>query len=278
MTNYKLNNGNTIPSLGFGTFLITNKDEVDSTIKDAVKVGYRLIDTAAVYENEEMIGNTLNELFLKNDINRSDLVISSKLLATKNGRDVVKEEYRKSLKKLKLDYLDLYLIHWMPRDYEVLLDSWRGFEDLYLEGKVKNIGICNVSLYYLDRLIKDARVMPMLIQVELHPFLQQDILLQYCKEKDIKVMAYGPFAKLKVFENEELKKLSIKYNKPIASLILKWGEQKDLVMLSKTTHIERMKTNFDLDFNLSDDDMQTIKNINDGLRVYRDPENNPYTK
>lgn len=278
MKQIKLNNGNYIPQLGLGTFLITDEAIAESTIYQAISLGYRLIDTAAVYDNEIALGNAINKAVNDGVVRREDLYISSKILAVKNSREVAKQEYNKSLKRLNLSYLDMYLIHWMPRSYDVLLDTWRGFEDLYLEGRVKNIGVCNITLYYLDRLLKDCRVKPQIIQIELHPFLQQEVLREYCDVNDIQVMSYGPFAKQHVFTNALLNDLALKYNRSIGSIVIKWGLQSNFIMIPKTTHFERLKSNFDISFTISEEDMQKINSLNDGLRFYRDPENNPYTK
>lgn len=267
MSNQKIN----APSLGIGTFLLEGNDAYSSVLT-ALKTGYRLIDTAAVYQNEEEVGKAIAD----SNINRESILVSTKLYAKKTGYHNAIEECKKSLKKLGVSYVDIYFIHWMPRHYEDLLDTWRGLEYLYENGYCKAIGICNVTLYYLDRLLKDAKIPPKFCQMEFHPFLQQDVFLDYCNTHHIQVIGYGLFAKGKVFENEGLRILAEENHTTIANLVLSWGIRKGVIPLVKSKDSKRIQSNFSENFVLTQKFMSEIEKLNDGIRVYRDPANNPY--
>ncbi|MDE7263719.1 MAG: aldo/keto reductase [Anaeroplasmataceae bacterium] len=259
------------PCLGIGTFLLEGSDTYTS-VSSALKTGYRLIDTAAVYQNEREVGKAI----IDSNINRESILVSTKLYAKKIGYDVAIEECKKSLELLGLSYIDIYFIHWMPRRYEDLLDTWRGLEYLYEHGYCKAIGICNITLYYLDKLLKDAKTAPMYCQIEFHPFLQQELFLEYCKSNNIKVIGYGLFAKGLVFKNEALKKLAEVNQTTIANLVLSFGISKGVIPLVKSKDPVRVQANYCNNFELSAELLLEMQNLNDGVRVYRDPENNPY--
>lgn len=259
------------PRLGIGTFLLEGSDTYTSVLS-ALKTGYRLIDTASVYQNEREVGKAIAD----SNIDRNSILVSTKLYAKKIGYQEAISECKKSLKNLQLSHVDLYFIHWMPRKYEELLDTWRGLEYLYENGYCKAIGVCNITLYYLDKLLKDAKIPPTYVQIELHPFLQQDIFISYCKEHNIEVIGYGLFAKGCVFKNDTLKELALKNNTTVANLVLSWGIKKGVIPLVKSKDPERIKTNYIDNFEISAELFSDIRNLNDGIRVYRDPENNPY--
>lgn len=259
------------PNIGIGTFLLEGDDSYESVLT-ALKVGYRLIDTAAVYQNEREVGKAITA----SKIDRRDIFISTKLFAKKNGYATAIEECRESIQKLAVDDLDIYFIHWMPRAYEELLDTWRGFEYLYEQGLCKAIGVCNISLYYLDKLLQDAKIPPMYCQIEFHPFLQQDIFLTYCRKHHIQVIGYGLFAKGKVFQDERLKQLALQNNTTIANLVISWAQTQGVIPLIKSKTKTRIETNFLNNFKLTAELLSDIRTLNDGMRVYRDPENNPY--
>lgn len=267
----KLYNGLEIPNQGLGTFLMKQEEAYNSVLY-ALSCGYRLIDTAAIYENEGEVGRAIAD----SKVSRKDIIVSTKLLAKKRGFHTVVEECKKSIERLGLSYLDIFFIHWMPRNYEELLDTWRGMEYLYDHGYCKAIGVCNVTLYFLDKLMREARIKPMVCQIECHPFLQQDIFIEYCQKNNICVMSYGMFAKGLVFKNECLKDIALKNNISVANLVLSWGLTRNLVVLSKSAHQERIVSNFEKNRELTKILCKKIGELNDGLRVYRDPENNPY--
>ena len=260
-----------IPPIGIGTFLLEGTDAYGSAIT-ALETGYRLIDTAAVYNNEKEVGKAITD----SKINRQDICISTKLYAKKTGYHTAIKECRESLKNLKVEYIDLYFIHWMPRKYEELLDTWRGFEYLYEQGLCKAIGVCNITLFYLDKLMKDAKIPPMFCQIELHPFLQQEIFIEYCQQHKIKVIGYGLFAKGHVFQNDKLQQLAMKNNTTVANLVLSWAQMQGVIPLVKSKNEERIKSNFLNNIEISAELLSDIRILNDGIRVYRDPENNPY--
>lgn len=267
----KLYNGLEIPKQGLGTFLLDGEEAYGSVLC-ALNAGYRLIDTASVYQNEREVGKAIRD----SKIQREEITVSTKLLATKKGYAAAIEECKKSLDSLGLAYVDIYLIHWMPRRYGELLDTWRGLEYLYKHGYCRAVGVCNISLYYLDRLMRDSEIKPMLCQIECHPFLQQDIFIGYCREHNIQVISYGMFAKGMVFKNEVLRKLACSNGTTVANLIISWGMKRGLVPLSKSAHTDRIISNLEDNFIMSDSLMREIEELNDGIRVYRDPENNPY--
>ncbi len=257
--------------IGFGTFL-SQKEDAYQSVRQALRIGYRLIDTAAVYENEREVGKAIAD----SGIDRREIIVSTKLYAKNVGFEQAVSGCLKSLENLNLKYVDIYFIHWMPRRSEDLLDTWRGLEHLLMKGYCKAIGICNITLYYLDRLLKDAKIPPMFCQIELHPFLQQKIFLEYCKNHHIVVMGYGLFAKGLVFKNEELNNLAEKMQLPVANMVLSWAMSCSIIPLVKSIHLERIESNFKDNRNLLDVEIEEIKKMNDGVRVYRDPENNPY--
>ena len=264
-------NGVEIPQKGFGTFLSTGTSAYDS-VKWALEAGYRLIDTAAVYGNEEEVGRAIKDSGIK----REDVTLCTKLFAEAYGYESTLRAFDESLNRLGMDYVDIYLIHWMPRKYEDLLDTWRALEEIYNSGRARAIGLCNTTLYYLDRLMKDTSVKPMVFQFEFSPYLQQDITIEYCKEHNIVYEFYGMFSKGAVFKDERLKMLAEKYNTTISSLVISLGLDKGAVTLSKSIHKERIADNYNKCFNLQEELRNELYSMNDGVRHYRDPENNPY--
>lgn len=262
-----------IPCIGFGTYLLEGEDAYLSVLH-AIKTGYRLIDTAAVYGNEVEVGRAIKD----SQIAREEIIVSTKLLAVKKGYQAAIDECYLSMKRLNVTYLDIYLIHWMPRNYEELLDTWRGFEELYRQGVCKVIGVCNITLYYLDRLMKDAIIKPMISQMECHPFLQQDVFIQYCKKNQITFMGYGLFAKGLVFRNEDLQNLAQKEETTIANLLISWSMSRGVITLVKSENKMRIMSNFTNNISISEDLKLNLKELNDGLKIYRDPENNPFVE
>ncbi len=269
----QLQNKIKIPQRGFGTFLLEGESAYQSVLT-ALKEGYRLIDTAAVYQNEEPVGRAIRDSGLA----RNEIVISTKLIATKKTYEEVLEEFQKSMDRLQVEYIDIYWLHWMPRKYEELKEIWEAFEYLYRQGKCRAIGICNISLYYLNRLLQEAEIPPMLCQAEHHPFLQQEILVEYCRKNKIVFVGYGLLAKGHVFENQKLQQLAMEYHTTIANLLISWGLNKDIIVLVKSQNARRIKENFHNNFKITEELADEINQLNEGLRFYRDPENNPYVK
>lgn len=253
-----LNNGNYIPSIGFGTSLIQGEECVKN-IKQVLKVGYRHIDTASVYENEKEIGQAIKE----SDVPREEIFITSKVWKDSMGYENTLKSFYKTLENLQLDYLDLFLIHW-PRnnDRQLNIDTWKALEKLYKEKKVKAIGVSNFLKHHLDIILEECEIIPMVNQLEFHPGLMRKETVDFCKEKNIIVEAWAPLGKGKMLENEDLKRIANKYNKSVAQLCIKWCLQNGVIPLPKTTNENRMKENKDInDFEISKEDMLFINNM-----------------
>lgn len=270
MKTVKLNNGIEMPVLGFGVYQVEPK-EAEQVVADALQTGYRSLDTAAAYENEEAVGRAIKS----SGIPREELFITTKLWVQDAGYENAKKAFEKSLKKLQLDYLDLYLIHQPFGDY---YGSWRAMEELYKSGRIRAIGVSN---FYPDRimdLIIYNKITPAVNQVETHPFNQQVENQKFLKENGIQMESWGPFAEGKndIFNNPILKSIADKYNKSIAQVILRWMIQREIVVIPKSVRKDRMAENFDVfNFELSKEDMALIKTLDTGKSLFldhRDPE------
>lgn len=266
MQRYKvLINGIKMPSIGFGTYKSGDEEETIESIKYALKVGYRQIDTAEFYGNEEAIGKALKQSSIK----RSDIFLVTKLWNSSHGYDNAIEAFNKSIKKLNVDYLDLYLIHW-----PTLLNSetWRALEDLYESGKVRAIGVSNFKMGHLEELKKTARIMPMVNQIEVHPCFCQKELVEYCRENNIQVVAWSPIMRGQLLEVPLMMDLAEKYNKSIAQIALRWNIQNNIIPIPKSSHHGRIKDNFEVfDFKLSQEDMIKINKLDRGENVSSTP-------
>ncbi len=260
MQNVKLSNGVEMPIEGFGVFQVPDLSECEKAVSEAFEAGYRLIDTAAAYFNEEAVGRAI----AKSGIKREELFITTKLWVQDAGYEKAKQAFQTSLDKLGLDYLDLYLIHQPFGDY---YGSWRAMEELYQQGKIRAIGVSN---FYPDRLADlclNAKVKPMVNQIEIHPFFQQTAAINVMKEFGVQAEAWGPFAegKFGIFQNEILTEIAQKYGKTSAQVILRWNVQRGVVVIPKSVKKERMEQNFDIwNFELSEDDMQKIAALDKG--------------
>ena len=260
METIHLNNGVEMPLEGFGVFQVTDSDVCRKSVLAAIGSGYRLIDTAAAYMNEEAVGEAIKE----SGVNRNDLFITTKLWTQDASYDGAKKAFETSLENLGLDYLDLYLIHQPVGDY---YGAYRAMEELYKEGRVRAIGVCN---FYPDRLTDlaiHAEVIPAVNQAELHPFFQQEKAIRNMKELGIQPEAWGPFAEGKhgIFTHPVLTAIGEKYGKSAAQVALRWNVQRCVVVIPKSTHRERMEQNIDIwDFSLSDEDMAEIAKLDIG--------------
>jgi len=252
-----LHNGLKIPKAGFGVFQIADKEECIRCVQDAIKAGYRLIDTAQSYGNEEAVGEAIKTC----GVPREELFITTKVWISNAGYEKAKASILESLQKMQLDYIDLMLIHQPINDY---YGTYRAMEDLYKEGKLKAIGVSN---FYPDRLTDItifSEIKPMVNQVEVNVFHQQIEAQEVMKKYNVQTEAWAPFAEGRnnMFSNPTLKTIGDKYNKSIAQVILRWLIQRDIVVLSKTSDFDRMKENIDIfDFSLSNQDMDTIKGL-----------------
>ena len=253
----KLNNGVQIPSLGFGVFQITDLKECEESVLSALKTGYRLIDTAAGYENESAVGNAIK----KSGLDRKDIFISSKVWITHDGYQETMNSFEQTLEKLQTDYLDLYLVHMPYGDYH---GSWRAMEELYKAGKIRAIGVCNFLEDRLTDLILTHEIVPAINQMETHPFNQQKELRQVMNKNNIRLMAWGPFAEGQnsIFSNEVLVEIGKKYDKTAAQVILRWLREEDIIAIPKSVHLNRIKENFSIDdFSLSPADKEKISQL-----------------
>jgi 2,5-diketo-D-gluconate reductase A len=249
-----LNNGVEMPILGFGVFQIQDEAECEQAVYDAIMSGYRLIDTAASYLNEEAVGRALK----RSGVPREDLFITTKLWVQDTGYERTKEAFEKSLSRLQLDYLDLYLIH---QPFGDVHGSWRALEELYREGKIRAIGVSNFQNDRLIDLIIHNEVTPAVNQVETHPFCQQIESAAFMKENNVQIESWGPFAEGKnnMFQNEVLVSLAQKYNKSVAQVVLRWLTQRGVVVIPKSVRKERIIENFNIfDFELHSEDIEKI--------------------
>ena len=273
--NFKiLSNGVKMPSIGFGTYKSGSDEETAKIIKYALKIGYRQIDTASFYGYEVGIGNGIKE----SGINREDIFLVTKLWNDDHGYDKTIEAFNKSLERLQVDYIDLYLIHWPNK---LNSETWKAFEHLYKTGKVKSIGVCNFKIGHLEELKKTAEIMPMVNQVEIHPQSSKNDMLRYCEENNIQLVAWSPIMRGKLFSNELILGLAEKYKKTIAQIILRWHVQRGIIPIPKSSNEGRIKENLSIfDFELSNDDMSIIDSLNEGdnVSVSGVPENTTYLK
>jgi len=257
MQKVKLNNGVEMPILGFGVFQVKDLDECERSVRNAIEVGYRLIDTAQSYGNEEAVGKAIKS----SGVPREELFITTKVWIQSNGYEGTKRAFENSLKRLQLDYIDLYLIHQPLGD---VYGEWRTMQDLYKEGKARAIGVSNFQPDRLIDLITHNEIVPAVDQIETHPFHQQSEVQKFLQENNVQIESWGPFAEGKnnIFHNELLFSIGKKYNKSIAQVILRWLTQRGIVAIPKSVRRERMEENFNIfDFELSEEDMGTIKTL-----------------
>jgi diketogulonate reductase-like aldo/keto reductase len=258
-----LNDGNKIPIVGFGTYKSTEQEGIDS-VNYAISNGYRLIDTAAIYKNEEAVGTGIKA----SGISRQEIFITTKLWRENLGYEATRTELEKSLNRLNTDYIDLYLIHWPAnvKNYDnwqkTNADTWRAMEELQAEGKIKSIGVSNFFQEHLEALFRTAKLIPSINQIEFHPGYWQPELVEYCKKQNIVVESWSPLARGKVFGNEVLKAISRKHNKSISQVCLRWIIQHGVIVIPKSTTLNRIEENINLfDFELSAEEMKQINKL-----------------
>lgn len=260
MQTVKLNNGVEMPILGFGVYQVPDLAQCEQAVTDALAAGYRLIDTAAAYFNEEAVGAAIR----KSGIPREELFITTKLWIQDYGYENAKKAFAASMEKLGLDYLDLYLLHQPMSDY---YGAWRAMEELYQAGKIRAIGVCNFYPERLMDLCVNAKIVPAVNQVETHPFFQQTEAMPNMKELGVQIEAWGPLAEgqKNIFQNELLAGIGAKYGKSVAQVILRWHIQRGVVAIPKSVHKERIEENINVfDFQLSDEDMTAISAMDIG--------------
>lgn len=265
---FQLHNGVDIPYLGLGVFQSQDGDEVKNAIKHAFRAGYRHIDTAAIYHNERGVGEAVKE----SRIPREDIFITSKLWNGNQGYDSAFKALDASLERLGTDYLDLYLIHWPVKGK--FKDSWRALEEVYKKGKVRAIGVSNFLQHHLEDLLQDAGIIPTVNQMEFHPYLVQQSLLDFCRLHGIQYQAWAPIMKGKANEIPLLNELAEKYKKTAVQVVLRWDLQKGVVTIPKSVNEERIKSNADIfDFSLSDEEVAMIDALDKHERLGPDPDN-----
>ncbi|WP_440706292.1 aldo/keto reductase [Heyndrickxia oleronia] len=267
-----LHNGVKMPWFGIGVFKVEEGPELVHAVRAAIKNGYRSIDTAAIYGNEEGVGQGIREGIQEAGITREDLFVTSKVWNADLGYESTIQAYETSLKKLGLDYLDLYLIHWpVEGKYK---EAWRALETLYKAGKIKAIGVSNFQTHHLEELMKDAEIKPMVNQVEYHPRLTQKEVQTFCQEHGIQLEAWSPLMQGQLLNNEVLTEIATKYNKSVAQVILRWDLQSGVVTIPKSTKEHRIIENANVfDFELTKEDMERIDDLNQNHRVGPDPDN-----
>ena len=267
-----LHNGVKMPGLGLGVFKVEEGPDLVNAVRAAIVHGYRSIDTAAIYGNEQGVGEGIAAGIKETGIKREDLFITSKVWNSDLGYESTIKAYEASLKKLGLDYLDLYLIHW-PVEGK-FQEAWRALETLYTEGKVKAIGVSNFQIHHLEDLMKSATILPMVNQVERHPRLTNKEVLEYCKQKGIQLEAWSPLMQGQILDNEVLQSIAAKHGKSTAQVILRWNLQEQVVVIPKSIKEHRIIANADLyDFELTQEEMDQIDQLNQDLRVGPDPDN-----
>ncbi|WP_209368313.1 aldo/keto reductase [Priestia megaterium] len=263
-----LANGVKMPWLGLGVYKVEDGQEVVDSVKYAIKAGYKSIDTAKIYENEEGVGKAIKE----SGVSREELFVTSKVWNADQGYDTTLQAFETSLNKLGLEYLDLYLIHWpVEGKYK---DTWKALEKLYKDGKIRAIGVSNFQVHHLEDLIADAEVKPMVNQIEFHPLLTQIEVREYCKKQGIQVEAWSPLAQGELLDNEVLTRIAEKHGKSTAQVILRWDLQNEVVTIPKSTKEHRIIQNADVfDFELNAEEVEKINALNQNHRVGPDPDN-----
>jgi len=262
-----MNNGIDIPALGFGVWQMENLQECEDAVVKALHTGYRMIDTASIYMNETAVGTAIRN----SGVDREDLFITSKLWVQDHGYEMAKSAFRRTLDRLQLDYLDMYLLHWPFGDF---LGAWKALEELYHEGKIKAIGVCNFTVEKLEELKASSAIIPVVNQIELHPLFQQNELQVYNRENRIVTQPWSPLGNgnADLLSNSDLKTIADKYRKTVAQVILRWHLQEGFCVIPKSVTPSRIEENFNVfDFELSEDEMNIVRSLNTGKRLFFDP-------
>lgn len=262
-----LHNGVKMPWFGLGVFKVQEGDEALQSVKAAIKAGYRSIDTAAFYQNEESVGQAIKE----SGVPREELFITTKVWNTDQRNDSALEAFETSLQKLGLDYVDLYLVHWpVEGKYK---QTWKVLEKIYKEGRARAIGVSNFNIHHLEDLMADAEIKPMVNQVELHPMLTQTELHNYCKKQEIQIEAWSPLGRGILLEHPVLKGIAEAHNKTTAQVILRWDLQNEIVTIPKSVKESRIIENANIfDFELTINEMEKISALNENKRIGPDPD------
>ncbi|MED4890077.1 aldo/keto reductase [Lysinibacillus fusiformis] len=267
-----LNNGLKMPLVGYGVFRVPEGEDLAEAVKTAIAKGYRSIDTAQVYRNEESVGRGIRAAIEEGLVTREELFITSKIWNDGLSYEETLAAYDSSLEKIGLDYLDLYLVHWPGIDTNYL-DVYKALEKIYQDGRVRSIGVSNFHVHHLEKLLKETTVIPVINQIEFHPHLTQEEVRAYCTDKDIQVEAWSPLMNGALLEEALIQDLASKYGKTPAQIVLRYDVQHNVVTIPKTMTATRMVENLDVfDFTLTDGEMNQLDALNDGLRCGPDPE------
>lgn len=270
-----VNDGNSLPKIGFGVYKI-NESEMEEAIQNAFHTGYRLFDTASFYENEEYLGKAIKKLGLP----REEIQVATKAWPTELGYHGVKDALKRSLKRLNMEYVDLYFIHWPIKDAVKLAETWKAMEEMKEEGLIRSLAVCNFKQHHMEALMKGNKYLPVINQIERHPLLTQEEVIAYGKEKQILTQAWSPLLRgNKVFQMEVIKKLAEKYEKTPAQIILNWDIMQGVLPIPKSVTPERIEENYHaLDFTLTNDDLKLIDALNQNERSGEDPDNYTFDK
>lgn len=275
MRDIMLSNGVEIPVIGFGTFPM-RKFELINAVWDGVKAGYTLFDTATAYHNEPELGLALRRYFGEK---KKSLFVSTKISNRQQEMKDTRASLNRSLKKLGLKKIDMYMLHWPLPDH--FIDTWKQMEDLYDEGKIRVLGVCNFHQHHLEELFENCRIKPMVNQVELHPLLSQKPLRDFCSKNGIVVEAYSPTARMdkKLVKHPVLEEIANTHNKSVVQIILRWDYQNGVIPIIKSSNKDRMRSNINIfDFELSKKEMEMIEGMNENYRVRHDPDNCDFSK
>lgn len=270
MKKFELNNGVRIPEVGLGVFRLNDQQAAYDAVKTALSAGYRHIDTAMIYGNEEAVGKAMKD----SGIARSEIFLTTKLWNSDQRSGKVAQAIDTSLRKLGTDYVDLYLVHWPVK--ETYVGVWEKMEKVYKSGKARAIGVSNYNPHHLDDLLAQAEVVPAVNQIECYPYLSQEPLVQYCKSKGIFPEAWGPLGagKSDILTNPVITGIAEKYGKSPAQVVLRWDNERGVIVIPKSVHHERMIENLSIfDFQLTADEVSRITGLNKDMRLGADPEN-----
>lgn len=267
----QLNNGIIMPRIGLGTWQIEDGDDVYRAVSTALNEGYRLIDTASIYGNEAGVGRAITE----SSVPREEIFLTTKLWNSDQGADAALTGFETSLEKLGQNYVDLYLIHWPTPKRGKFIETWKVFENLLADSKVRAIGVSNFKPHHLEELLKAADVAPSVNQIELHPRLQQRETREFCHDHDIRVESYSPIMQAgEIFQNETLLEIAKQYDKSVSQVVIRWHLQHGLIPIPKSNSTDHIAENFDVfNFTLSDEHMTMIDTLSDGTRINADPDN-----
>ncbi|REH79412.1 aldo/keto reductase [Staphylococcus felis] len=265
-------NGNQMPKVGIGTFRVKNDEDAKSAVKHAIKNGYRSIDTAMIYQNEEMVGQGIHEALEETNLQRDDLFITSKLWLTDYGYENVEAAYKASLNRLGLDRLDLYLMHWPGLDESLMVETWKGMEILYEKGLVDNIGVSNFNVEHLDHLLSEAKIKPVINQVEYHPYLTQSRLKDYLEAQHIQMESWSPLMNAQILTDTVVNEIAREVNHSPAQVIIRWNIQNGVVTIPKSVTPSRINENINVfDFELTQDQMERLDQLNKDKRIGPNP-------